>query len=459
MLPIEESRRSLDVVRQPSFGDLKSHATAYYLSYHVRTLDDSLDVSKGVVDDLAPVWSRRADCPVLDLAKSRVALAVFSRAQRHPPAAQEASILYYKLLRLAQSKLLTLHRGNVDICLLAVFTMSRYEDVVYRPPSNPTPSKSSITAALPSFSHHDGALAILRLWKDNYSHIGPGSDGIRHTRGGLIRSALMRHSALPDWMQDGEVFGECGLELEYDRLIVRIINVRQRLNFLLQQKPDLQQDHRQLASIAQQLDKESRSIDRTMQGWRAHFTSTWHYQQHTLRNLAAWPMDHFYSPVVYSYNSPAYAAVYNYYFATRLLLYSTRLKLIQFMSSEILHGEVSSNLQQEADCLSQMNAMATDLAASIPSSLERFEIKSSSSTDLNPSSSDRDLLAIVLKTNEEVKPYLANLVVWPLTIASGVAHGIEAGLGLWFKSEMARLGRIIGIGVLEHAEEQDWLHL
>ena len=57
--------------------------------------------------------------------------------------------------------------------------------------------------------------------------------------------------------------------------------------------------------------------------------------------------------------------------------------------------------------------------------------------------------------NEIIEPYLADLLAWPLTIASSLSK-LDARQRLWFKSELANIGRIIGTGVLECAETSDW---
>jgi hypothetical protein len=91
--------------------------------------------------------------------------------------------------------------------------------------------------------------------------------------------------------------------------------------------------------------------------------------------------------------------------------------------------------------------MADSLAASIPFCLERFQVDSSISPTRQAS--------IILNTNDEIKPYLATLAVWPLTIASSL-ESIGARQQQWFKSELAILGKITGDGILEGAETYQW---
>jgi hypothetical protein len=285
--PTAELTGNLNAVLQHPCVDLKTQAIGYYLHYHLQTLRNIPNISKGTSDDFMLVWMSRAECLILDLAVSSIALAVFSRTQQHPLAAIEASMTYHRLLKLALVIIPSLHEGNIDDCLLAIFFMSRYEDIVHHPRHhNP---KTPFTTTLQSFSHHDGALAILKIWKDRLSHSQPATDVIKHTRRGLIRSALMRNLALPEWMLEGAFFGEHGLELEYDCIVVQIASVRQRLITLLKKKTGLQHLSRELTSTAGELHKEARDTDKALQDWTSHFPSTWCHQRHTLSSPLSWP--------------------------------------------------------------------------------------------------------------------------------------------------------------------------
>lgn len=278
--PTVELTSNLDAVLQRPLVDLKTQATMYYFHYHLQTLKDAPDISKGVTDDFLPIWMSRAECPILDLAVSSMALAVFSRAQQYPPAAIEASMEYHRLLQITQATIYSLDNRNINAYLLAIFFMSRYEDTVHRPIQ--LNRRVPFPTTLQSFSYYDGALAILRVWKDHLSHSQPATDIIKHTRRSMIKSALLKNLAVPEWMLEGTSFGEHGLELEYDGIIVRIANVRQRLTMLLKEKTGLHRTSHELASIAEELNKEARDIDKALLDWTAHFPSTWCYQRHTL---------------------------------------------------------------------------------------------------------------------------------------------------------------------------------
>jgi len=97
-----------------------------------------------------------------------------------------------------------------------------------------------------------------------------------------------------------------------------------------------------------------------------------------------------------------------------------------------------------------LGVLADNLAASIPFCLGMFKLDSSSSP-ICPTS-------ITIISDEEVKPCLVGAVEWPLTIAASL-EAIDMTQQLWFRSELASLGRISGDGVLECAETDQWAML
>jgi hypothetical protein len=115
--------RSSLTVQRPQF-DLQTRALAYYLQYHFQALKDVPNLSVGLSECVSASKVSGRTCPMVDLALSSMALAVYSRIQQHPPAAIEASSRYYRLLRVAQERIAqlaipTLDERDIDACLLA----------------------------------------------------------------------------------------------------------------------------------------------------------------------------------------------------------------------------------------------------------------------------------------------------------------------------------------------------
>ena len=416
---------------------------AYYVRYHLQSLKEAPDISKSLTEFLIPRWTPEAHSPMLNLAVSSKALAIFSQAQQYPPAAAEASMKYRRLLCITHDAVSHLEKDNVDACLLAIFLMSRYEDAMHQPFQHHV--QSPFLSTLQSFSHHDGAFAVLKSWKDRLSYIQPATDIIRHTRRCAIKSAILRSLAIPHWMIEGTSFGEEGFDLEYDRIIVQLTNVRHRLSTLLNEQQNTQPLYERPNSVAEELSKDAQGAEEALQRWVTQFPSTWCYQRHTLQSADFSSRSDLYSPVVFSYSSPAYAAVWAKYYATRMLIISTSLTILEFLRPELdlVVGERRFEYQ------SKMGAVAKDLASSVPICLQRFIVKEKSEP-CSPQDS------ITLNTYEEMEPYIASLMVWPLSLASSLRH-VEVEQKWWFKSKLARIGRIVGVRMLECAKTDHWL--
>lgn len=377
---------------------------------------------------------------MVDLALSTMALATWSRIHRDRSGAIQAASKYHCLLRVAQEQIArvgvsALDAGVIDRCLLGVLLMGRYEGATH---SSRGVSPKDSFGSLKSWSHHDGAMAILKIRRDNLSHV-PASLITKYSRKGLIKSSLLRNLRLPDWMLDGTNFGEYDLELDFDRIMGPIVNLRHTFTTLLQQ-------HALHITEVQELNEKARQLDEALQYWVAQFPSTWSYQQCTLSSSGPWPKMHIYSSTVYSYSKLGHAAVWSEYFAARMLINSLRLKILESIRPTVLTDVLYEEQRQE--CIIHLKAMADSLLCTIPFCLERFEVVDSP----NPAIPQDTIMP---NKDEDIKPYLANIVIWPLTIASSLT-GLDASQRLWFRSELASLGRVTGVGILECAETQQW---
>jgi len=337
---------------------------------------------------------------MVDLALSSMALAVFSRTQHHPPAGQEASSKYARLLRLAQTRIAQLASSeldekDIDSCLLAVSLMGRYENVKHVPDFQSLPSG-------PSWSHTDGSMAILKVWYDKLNHR-KWTPIIKHTRRGLIRTCLLRNIPLPDWILDGTTFGELDDELFCDNLMVRLVEFHHAT-------ANLKSNNVLQITAAETLYLQLKDLDTKLQDWEDRIPNTCISQRHILEQPGPWPQRHFYSSEVYSYPQPHNAAAWSHYFALGMLFYITQLRVIEF-----LHLNESTSLEfdyeeQRVECAANLEYMTNNLARSVPFGLERFKVNKASSPASQPS--------VVLNTSEEIKPYQAIMLAWPVSIVS-----------------------------------------
>lgn len=130
-----------------------------------------------------------------------------------------------------------------------------------------------------------------------------------------------------------------------------------------------------------------------------------------------------------------------------MLLYITQLRILDLINLSPKPPANFNYEEQRSACCMKLDIMADNLAHSIPFCLERFKV--------NLASSPSSKASITLNVDEEIKPYLASLAAWPLSIAASL-EGIDAKQQKWFRSELAILGRITGDAVLECAETGRW---
>ncbi len=92
-------------------------------------------------------------------------------------------------------------RAGQACCPYGCLEWSQHEDAVHRPRNlNP---KTPFVATLQNFSHHNRALTILKNWKDHLSHRQPATDVVKYIRRSMIKSALLRNLASPEWILEG----------------------------------------------------------------------------------------------------------------------------------------------------------------------------------------------------------------------------------------------------------------
>ncbi|KAF2493745.1 hypothetical protein BU16DRAFT_422248, partial [Lophium mytilinum] len=430
--------------RQPL--DLQAEAVVYYVRFYLHSPKDALPLLSAhcAPSDLQPGRTLQIECQLVNLAISSIALALFSRTQQCPQAGVQAAAQYQKLLQLLQLTLISLNQNNIESCLLAISHMGLYENAIYRPQKQ---GNASLSMALPSMPHDEGALVLLKFWKEHLSLRQPATNVVKTIRREAIKHALLGKVALPEWMKDGAAFGEDGLALEYDTILIRIASVRQRLSALFQYKSSRQPDAKELAGLAEPLNQEAQDIDQALQDWRMNFPNAWSYTRHRLPTHRLWPKTSFFSPEVSVYRRLEDAAVWARYFSSRMLVLSTRLSILQ----NIEVNPDSLQHEQSSGCRFKLQATAASLASTVPFCLERFKFAN------GPDLADQDIT--LNKSEITTNPYAAGLVTNPLVTASSIVSHLPKEQKSWFQSQLAQLGRVSGFGIFEIATTERWSDL
>jgi hypothetical protein len=455
-------RSSLTLMR-PQF-DLETRALDYFFLHHVVRTDDLSeeipDVAQGLCGCTATWKSSGRKSVMVDKALACVSMAVYARTRQCPIIAVDASAQYGQLLRMMQEKVKNiLHVSKsiemlegvegeecIDAYLLTMLIMGRYESTMHSYSSIQT--LYEVTPSLQRWIHHEGALTILKRWSEedlNLRSCAP-TTIIKLARRGMIQSSLRQNVPLQDWIVDGSRFGERDLGLEYDRILVATVDLYQQVDRI--HRCDSLTDSTVLGLI-----KDARAIDIALQVWASKFPDAWAIRRQA---FSARPLrfksqeENYYPSMILNFDKPGYAAVWIQYFATRMLVNSTCLTVFNLLSG--LQSLDSSFLEeQRLECSQQLRSTADSMASAVVAFSLLGKVSRKNGTLQPPLVSYNEESASV-----QVKPSVAGLIVWPLAVAASVA-GVEPRQQKWFRSELARIGKLVGNGFFElAASSAEW---
>lgn len=401
--------------------DLHAKALKNYFDHHVTPPTDlGVDVS-GSLSACILAWQKTGNTSKLvQLALLSMALAVYARTRSLPQAAAEAYTIYHELLKSTQEEISrpNMNVTSIDACLLTVFLMARCESAMHNTLLSNAEDKLE---ELKSWSHHGGTAALLTLW---YLHFKDQECSVivKQTRRGLMKSFLLRKMPVPWWLRAGKQFGESGLELEYDRILVQSVNVRwatypdpsssDRIS-----RGDSRQDIKRLASDLHNL--------------KNHLPGELSYHEYESTHAdQLWIQ----TPRLGIYTTPAHANLWAHVLATELVIIFTELTVLQHSTHTREEMEICTTLLQD---------LASQLAAIIPQGMGLVTTNGGQ---------------ITIHTEAQLEPSQASRVVWPLSVAAAI-HGYDEGLRRGFKSQLRKLGEIIGDGVLQLVSAADWHQL
>lgn len=446
-------RSSLTILRPQA--DLEERALDYFFLHHVVQVDDLSsdipDVAKGLCICTALWKASGRKSTMVDTALACVSIAVFAYTQQCHDIAVDASIRYGRLLRMMQKKvhnfpvLPTISSSDdeetIDAYLLTMLLLGRYESTMHNHSSIP-PSYES-TASLQRWIHHDGALIVLERWSEQNFGLcaSPPTAIMKLARRGMIQSSLRQNSALQEWILDGSRFGERGLGLEYDRILINTIDLYQRVNGLSQQ--DFWTDSAlELIKIAQELDL-------ALGAWASTFPDAWAFRRQVVARPISCSQADYYPTTRFDCDKPGYVAVWIQYFATGMLISSTCLDVFNRLAEGQSLPESNCVEEQRQKCLEQLGSMSDSMAsAAVAFSLfEKSRSLKGNGSRSPPLVSSKE--KVVLPALEQT-PSTVGLIVWPLALAASV-HGVKPQQQKWFRMELARIGKLLGNGFLELA--------
>ncbi|KAK6865349.1 hypothetical protein PG995_001877 [Apiospora arundinis] len=421
---------------------LQAQAVTFYLNYYMEPLPaDALGVTKSL-DDYICQLSAGSSSELLDAAIRCMALETYSRVHGyHERASAEAVQHHQALLSLARRSVARLGAQNLDEGLLGVFFLSRFDA------STHAPAELRRKLSESRVHHYNGAMAMLKYWVDHLrggsdkDHIRPSvSPIIKESRRGLLRFLLMHTLEVPEWMKDGEVFGEVGLEEIYDQVTVRTADLRHRVSRLLRQQTaetSFSSKHEvPLAQRLSDLNQEAQDLDSMLCDWVAQFQLSWAYQQHTLK-MPNDPKRTKHAPLssqIYTYSNMSYAMLWAKYASVRLLVNDAHLRIISFCNNIL----VSTDPQVESHCRLVVEQMTDIIVCS----------KAFFMGELYVGRTSMGGETVIYSEKSEFCQAKCKYATWPLSVVCSL-ESVDMPRRLWCKEELHRVGRLAGIKLFE----------
>lgn len=197
--------------------ELEHRAVQLYLRDFIQPADTK---QTGGLSQCIRSWKQSGrQSALVDLAITSTALAVYANVKADSLAATAGLARYSSLLKSVKSEIERsneLTQDEFDALLLSMFLMGRFETTMHD-------KSSSQGDILASFSHHDGVAAVLKTWLER-ADTSTASDIVKLTRRGQLRSCLLRKRSVPEYLHDGTIYGENGHDLQFDGLLVRLID-------------------------------------------------------------------------------------------------------------------------------------------------------------------------------------------------------------------------------------------
>ncbi|KAK8055084.1 hypothetical protein PG993_000311 [Apiospora rasikravindrae] len=396
---------------------------------------DALGVTKSLDDYICQLSAASPSSALLDAAIRCMALETYSRviARGHDHDARtsaEAAQHYHLLLSLSRRSVTRLRdtSGDLDECLLGVFFLSRFDASTH--------GQADLWRKLRTgpVHHYHGAMALLQHWKE---HLRNGSSAvIKESRRGLLRFLLMHGLAVPDWMKDGEVFGEAGFELVHDRVTVRTADLRHRVLRLLQPTESASESGMPITQMLSDLSSEAQDLDRMLRDWARQFHRDWTYQQHTLppsddpKRAQSVPS----SSKVYTYSKLSYALLWAKYAALRMLVNDAQLKIVSLCDEALVTTDPSIERQCQL-VVEEMTDIIVSSNAFIMGDLHVVNTPLGGST-------------VALNEGSDVCQTGYRFPTWPLSVACSL-ESVSISQRSWCKWQLRRVGRQAGIKLFE----------
>ena len=336
------------------------------------------------------------------------------------------------------SALRSANEATSDDVLLAVMLLSFYENSVTS--STPDVSNPDINGiASRPFAHHDGAMAMLNLRRQQSQRTRTSMELDKLIRRQMIRSLLLRSMPVPLWLRDGSKFGEVGIGLELDRCMVIVAKLQHQATDLCVVSPIIAKDEPEKVARLENLLAEARALDEAFVNWEHGLPPEYKYSTHeVLKTGRAGNESKTLNGTVHIYLTVGHAGMWNRYRALRLSVNDIIVKTLARLDE---HSKPGMKVAAEAANL-RIQCVADDLCASMPYMLGMLGKG-------GPSKPDTD---VFIRTSGSLKDAVtastASFLCWPLSVVIKLS-AIPKRQKLYFKARLLDLSEIVDDGLLE----------
>lgn len=344
---------------------------------------------------------------------------------------------YSQALAKTNSALTSANEATNDGVLLAVMLLSFYENSVTS--STPVVSNQSINGiASRTFAHHDGALAMLKLRRQQSQRTHTSIELDKLIRRQLIRSLLLRSMPVPPWLRDGLNFGEVGIGHKMDRYMVLLAKLQHQASYLCVDSQSLAKEEPEKIAKLRSLLAEAEALDKAFVVWERGLPAEYEYSMHGVaKDGEAGSGNKIFNSIVHMYLTVGHAGMWNRYRALRLSANNIVIKVLIRLGE---HSKPDTKVVWEAATL-RIQCLADDFCASMPYVLGML--------GKDRAKHDAD---VVIKTSSSLKDTVtastASFLCWPLSMVITLS-AIPERHRLYFKARLLDLSVIVDDGLLE----------
>lgn len=436
---------------------MSTHVMSYWVENFLFRQDELPDMGHEYTIYVLQHWTKAEAGSSLNLAVNALSHAVFGKTKMVEEATCHADKLHVQSIARTYEEMKDLNRGdeNIDQLLLAIMLMSTYENIMYgnkRHYANGSASSSADAVGsrlFKSICHIEGASGLLKTRRENGS--APNLPLDKVVRRQIVRTCILRGVAVPKWLRNGAVYGEKGPSLALDVLMVRVAALRAKTLPLFlgplfpgEKESTIHAGYRVLRAEA--IAVEARELDDVLASWSRAVPEEWSWTiERFPTTFGLGESDLVYDGAQHVYTSHAHATIWDRCRAARLIVNSIRIRALQLCldfrfpapsqgSCLITQGKIDSSQKN-------IDELTNDICGSVP-----FFFHGTRSTTKTAMSIDHVVEC-------RVKPKMAGLLAWPLTVAISTDRVLDPQRQ-WLKARLKEVAISYGDSILESVVEK-----